>query len=101
MHRTYENTNAPVRVTWFDDRIEIQNPGGPFGSVTSENFGQAGVTDYRNPNLAEAMKVMGYVQRFGVGITIARNLLDESGHPDIEFTTTQNHVLALVRANSG
>lgn len=101
MHRTYENTNAPVRVTWFDDRIEIQNPGGPFGSVTSENFGQAGVTDYRNPNLAEAMKVMGYVQRFGVGITIARNLLDESGHPDIEFTTTQNHVLALVRAKSG
>lgn len=101
MHRTYENTNAPVRVTWFDDRIEIQNPGGPFGSVTSENFGQAGVTDYRNPNLAEAMKVMGYVQRFGVGITIARNLLQESGHPDIEFTPTQNHVLVLVRASSG
>ena len=98
MHRVYDGTNAPVRVTWFDDRIEIQSPGGPFGSVTSENFGQPGVTDYRNPNLAEAMKVLGYVQRFGVGIAIARKLLQEAGHPDIEFPPSQTHVLAIVRA---
>ena len=53
MHRTYEATNAPVRVNWFDDRIEIISPGGPFGSVSDANFGEPGVTDYRNPNLAE------------------------------------------------
>jgi len=98
MHRTYEHTNAPVRVTWFDDRIEIQNPGGPFGAVTCGNFGQPGLTDYRNPNLAEAMKVMGYVQRFGVGIAVARKLLHEAGHPDIKFAPEQAHVLATVRA---
>ena len=68
MHRAYEATNAPVRVSWFNDRIEVQNPGGAFGIVTRENFGQPGVTDYRNPNVAEALKVFGYVQRFGVGI---------------------------------
>ncbi|MDE2974546.1 MAG: hypothetical protein OXU64_07480 [Gemmatimonadota bacterium] len=28
MHRTYEGTNAPVRVTWYDDRVEIISPGG-------------------------------------------------------------------------
>jgi ATP-dependent DNA helicase RecG len=75
MHRSYEATNAPVRVYWFDDRIEIHNPGGPFGSVTPENFGQPGVTDYRNPNLAEALRALGYVQRFGAGIAIARKAL--------------------------
>ncbi len=32
LHRTYEGTHAPVRITWFSDRIEIQSPGGPFGS---------------------------------------------------------------------
>lgn len=68
MHRTYEATNAPVRVTWFNDRIEITNPGGPYGIVTRQNFGKPGYTDYRNPNLAEAMRVLGFVQRFGVGI---------------------------------
>ncbi len=75
MHRSYEATNAPVRVYWFDDRIEIHNPGGPFGAVTPENFGQPGVADYRNPNLAEALRALGYVQRFGAGILIARKAL--------------------------
>lgn len=72
MHRTYEATHAPVRVYWYDDRIEISNPGGPFGIVSIENFGQPGVADYRNPNLAEAMRVLGFVQRFGFGLAIAR-----------------------------
>ena len=98
MHRDYETSNAPVRVNWFDDRIEILNPGGPFGAVTTENFGQPGLTDYRNPNLAEAMKVLGYVQRFGVGIPSAKRLLAEAGHPDLKFATTPTHVLVTVLA---
>ena len=85
MHRTYENTNAPVRVYWFDDRIEIINPGGPFGTVTRENFGRPGITDYRNPNLADAMKVMGFVQRFGIGIQTARVELKETAIPISNF----------------
>jgi ATP-dependent DNA helicase RecG len=75
LHRSYENTNAPVRVYWFADRIEIINPGGPYGSVTIDNFGQPGLADYRNPNLAESMRALGLVQRFGSGIVIARKML--------------------------
>ncbi len=99
MHRTYEGTHAPARITWFNDRIEIQSPGGPFGSVTPENFGRPGVTDYRNPNLADAMKVLGFVQRFGVGIATARRAVREAGHPDIEFRADDNFVLAIVRGH--
>lgn len=97
MHRTYENTNAPVRVTWFEDRIEISNPGGPFGVVTRENFGKPGITDYRNPNLADAMKVLGYVQRFGIGIQTARAELRKNGNPDLEFQVELMTVLVTVR----
>jgi len=97
LHRTYEGTNAPVRVYWFSDRIEIHNPGGPFGLVTKENFGQPGVTDYRNPHLAEAMNVLGYVQRFGMGIQIARKQLLDNGNPPPEFTIEENYILATVR----
>jgi ATP-dependent DNA helicase RecG len=96
MHRTYENTNAPVRVHWFDDRIEIINPGGPFGVVTRDNFGRPGITDYRNPNLADAMKVMGFVQRFGIGIQTARAEMKKNGNPDIEFQIESIAVLATV-----
>lgn len=97
MHRTYENTNTPVRVHWFDDRIEIINPGGPFGVVTKENFGRPGITDYRNPNLADAMKVMGFVQRFGIGIQTARAEMKKNGNPEIEFSVEPVTVLATVR----
>lgn len=100
MHRTYENTNAPVRVHWFDDRIEIINPGGPYGIVTRENFGRPGITDYRNPNLADAMRVMGFVQRFGIGIQTARAELDKNGNPELEFQTEPMTVLATVRRRS-
>lgn len=92
MHRTYESTNAPVRITWFNDRIEIQNPGGPFGQVTKQNFGKPGVVDYRNPHLAEAMKVLGYVQRFGVGIQLAQESLRKNGNPPAKFTVEDTFV---------
>lgn len=97
MHRTYEATNAPIRVNWFTDRIEILNPGGAFGMVTRDNFGAPGVTDYRNPNLAQAMKVLGYVQRFGVGIALARRLLADNGNPPPVFEVRDTHVLVTVR----
>ena len=97
LHRTYEGTHAPVRVYWYDDRIEIMSPGGPFGEVTTENFGTPGLTDYRNPNLAEAMRVIGYVQKFGGGIVAARGALQKNGNPPPEFRVDQGHVLAVVR----
>lgn len=100
MHRTYEATNAPVRITWFNDRIEVQNPGGAFGIVTRENFGRPGVTDYRNPNVAEALKVFGYVQRFGTGIPTARKALKDQGHPAPQFIVEDTFVQVTIRRRS-
>ncbi len=97
LHRTYEATNTPVRVYWYDDRIEIINPGGAFGAVTQENFGAPGVTDYRNPNLAEALRVLGFVQQFGVGIPTARRALHENGNPPVEFDVQPTFIGATVR----
>ncbi|HET7460973.1 MAG TPA: ATP-binding protein [Longimicrobium sp.] len=101
MHRTYEATHAPVRVYWYDDRIEITSPGGPFGTVSAENFGEPGVADYRNPNLAEAMRVLGFVQRFGFGFPIARRALAENGNPPLELVAQPSHVTAVVRIGNG
>jgi ATP-dependent DNA helicase RecG len=96
MHRTYDETNAPIRLYWFNDRIEIQNPGGPFGLVSRQNFG-TGIADYRNPHLAEAMRNLGYVQRFGIGIPTAQKALAQNGNPPVEFLVEDSHVLAIVR----
>ena len=67
--------------------------------LESDRAGQPGVTDYRNPHLAEALKVLGYVQRFGVGIATARKVLAENGNPPPEFNVSATHVLVTVRSS--
>jgi ATP-dependent DNA helicase RecG len=100
LHRTYEGTNAPVRMSWFSDRIEILSPGGPYGLVNLGNFGLPGIADYRNPHLAEAMKNLGFVQKFGVGIALARAELARNGNPPPEFRPENSYVLVTVRGRS-
>ncbi len=97
MHRAYDGTNAPVRLYWFSDRVEVSSPGGPFGLVNRSNFGRPGVADYRNPQIAEAMRVLGYVQRFGLGIPLAQKALAQNGNPPAEFAVEPTHVVATVR----
>lgn len=97
MHRTYEGTNAPVRVYWFNDRIEIFSPGGAYGTVNAGNFGQPGASDYRNLMLAGVLKTLGFVQRFGFGIAQARRALADNGNPPPEFNVQPTTVLATVR----
>jgi ATP-dependent DNA helicase RecG len=97
LHRSYEATHTPIRVYWFDDRIEIHNPGGPYGSVTVDNFGQPGITDYRNPNLAEALRALGYVQRFGTGIAIARKALGNR----LAFEVQPGVLAAIIQGERG
>jgi ATP-dependent DNA helicase RecG len=98
MHRSLEATHAPVRVYWFDDRIEISNPGGPYGLVNERNFGQPGCADYRNPHIAEAMRVLGLVQRFGVGIATAQAALRDNGNPPLRFRVEATMVLVTLVA---
>jgi ATP-dependent DNA helicase RecG len=96
LHRAYDETNAPIRLYWFNDRIEIQNPGGLYGQVNRDNFGK-GVTDYRNPHLAEVMFRLGYVQRFGYGIPLAQRALKENGNPVAAFGVEETYLSVTVR----
>ena len=97
LHRTYEKTNAPIHLYWYDDRVEIISPGGLYGNVTPERFGQPGVVDYRNPNLAATMKTFGLVQVFGRGIAIAHDEMKKNGNPDIEFAIDEANVRCILR----
>lgn len=82
MHRNYES-NAPIYMYEFIDRIEIINPGGLYGEVTPQNFPNA--SDYRNIVIAEAMKTLGYVNRFNYGIKRAKAELLKNGNGEPIF----------------
>ena len=82
MHRDYEG-NAPIQFYEYDDRIEIQNPGGLYGKVSPDNF--PNVSDYHNPFIAGAMKVLGYVNRFSRGVYRVQKELEENGNGQASF----------------
>lgn len=95
MHRNYETSYAPTRIAWFDDRIEVTNPGGPYGQVRGDNFDR--VTDYRNPSLAAAMKGLGYVNRFGRGIGRIQAALKRNGNPPAQFQVDESSWAVTLR----
>ncbi|MGB3852732.1 MAG: ATP-binding protein [Tunicatimonas sp.] len=83
IHRDYQS-NAFIKFYQFSDRIEITNPGGLYGDARPENF--PNVNDYRNPSLAEAVKNLGYVNTFNVGVKRALASLAENQNPEPKFT---------------
>lgn len=96
MHRDYES-NASVRFYWFEDRIEIQNPGGLYGAAAHDFRRQS---DYRNPVIAEAMKALGYVNKYGRGVIRAeRELLqNRNPAPEFDFSAGSHSVVTVRRA---
>lgn len=96
MHRSYDRSNTPVRIYWFSDRVVIQSPGGLYGSVTPENI-DLGVTSYRNPLIAEILYHLGFAQRFGLGLRIAKEAMQLNGNPRIEFGFASTHVTVTLR----
>ncbi len=100
IHRNYETSNAPVQWYWFSDRIEIHNPGGLFGRATPETFGRTGGNDYRNPAIAAALYQLGFVQRFGLGIPLARKACADNGNPEPQFILEPANLGVIVRARA-
>jgi ATP-dependent DNA helicase RecG len=94
MHRDYAST-APLRVTWLNDRVEIQSPGSLYGEASPQNFPRQ--TSYRNPVVAEALKTLGYVNRYGRGVLRAQQALEINGSPAAEFEFDAGYVLATIR----
>ena len=80
---TWWLVHTTIQFYEYDDRIEIQNPGGLYGKVSPINF--PNVSDYRNPFIAEAMKVLGYVNRFSRGVYRVQKELQENGNGEAMF----------------
>ena len=60
------------------------NPGGLYGKATPQNFPE--VNDYRNTVVAEALKVLGFVNRFSRGVLRVKEELKENGNGEPQFS---------------
>ena len=103
IHRDYFLGNAPIKFYEYKKtRIEISNPGGLFGRAKPDNF--PFVNDYRNPLLAEAMKVLGMVNKYNRGIAKVKRELETNGNPAAQFDynkLTEFRVTIIAKPQSG
>ncbi len=80
--------NRPVFLKIFDDRIEVDNPGGLYQRRNLNEL--RGVHLPRNPKIANALHILGWVEQFGTGIyRIERNMV-EAGLPAPVFEYDTN-----------
>lgn len=95
LHRSYEAA-SPIRFFQFLDRLEIHSPGALYGEATPENFPRQ--TSYRNPTVAEALKILGFVNRYGRGVARAQDALHRNGSPEARFEFGDTFFLATIPA---
>ena len=95
IHRNYDGSTSQVMINHFEDRIEIQSPGGLYGDLTDATFPIG--TAYRNPVLAEAARLLGFANRFGSGITRATGALLANGSPPLEYKLFPSYVFMTLR----
>ena len=66
-HRDWSIFGQKIRLSLFDDRLELFSPGALPNTLTLENA-LAGVSFYRNPNIAQICRDYGLVEKAGRGL---------------------------------
>lgn len=86
IHRDYSahTDRSPIRLMMFEDRIELENPGGLYGRLTIDDLGKMSA-DTRNPYIAGALEVMMNTENRFSGIPTIRAELEKAGLPEPMF----------------
>ena len=67
IHADYSQRGAPIRIAFFDDRIEIENPGTLMAGMTLETMKQ-GLSRVRNHVIARVFRELNLIERWGSGV---------------------------------
>jgi len=81
VHADYSQRGAPFRVAFFDDRIEIENPGIFLPGMTVEDMRQ-GVSKIRNHVIARVFRELNLIEQWGSGVRRMFKEAQEQGLPE-------------------
>lgn len=102
VHADYAQRGAPIRVSIFDDRLEVENPGLlPFG-LTVDDL-RRGISKLRNRVIGRVFHELGLIEQWGSGIQRMTAACLEVGlvAPGLEEIGTHFHVtLSTVRTHA-
>jgi ATP-dependent DNA helicase RecG len=94
-HRDYYDKGAVTTIELFDDRVEITNPGGLVSAINHSDFGKK--SHSRNPLIFGLFARMHLVEKIGSGIIRMRDLMQEAGLPEPEYSIKGMFTVSLKR----
>ena len=80
VHSDYSQRGAPIRVAFFDDRIEVENPGILVPGMTIADMKQ-GISKIRNPVIARVFRELRLIEQWGSGVSRIFRQAEELGLP--------------------
>ena len=97
IHRDYSihTESAPITITMYSDRMEIENPGGLYGRMTLDNLGFVSA-DTRNPYIAGTLEIMGETENRYSGIPTVRSAMKNAGLPQPVFENNRGVFKAIL-----
>ena len=69
VHSDYSQRGAPIRVAYFDDRIEIENPGVLIPGLSLDDLPR-GISRLRNRVISRVFRELGLIEQWGSGIPV-------------------------------
>ena len=84
VHADYSQRGAPIRVSFFDDRIEVESPGILLPGMTVEDMRQ-GVSKIRNHVIARVFRELNLIEQWGSGVRRIFTEAQELGLPEPVF----------------
>lgn len=96
VHTDYSQRGAPIRIAFFDDRIEIENPGTLVPGLTVEDMRQ-GVSKIRNHVLARVFRELNLIEQWGSGVRRIFREAQELGLPEPQIVELGLRVRLVVR----
>ncbi len=85
-HRDYRLTGRRIEIRMFDDRLEVQSPGGLPGYITLDNIVEEHFS--RNPRIVHGLFQWGFIEELGLGIDRMIEAMVQAGHPQPTFRAT-------------
>jgi ATP-dependent DNA helicase RecG len=96
-HRDYA-APVPVFVRLYDDRLEVENPGGLLPGLAAEQPALVGHSNPRNPIIAGALRRMGFMATEGQGLALIHTEMAREGAPPPEVDADVRHFQVALRA---
>ncbi|WP_368502433.1 ATP-binding protein [Actinomyces sp.] len=98
VHASYAERGTPIRIGFYDDRIQVDSPGLLLPGMTIDSMRR--VSRLRNPALARIFREAGIMEQWGTGVQRVFEQVAEAGLPEPIIEEIQDRVRVTIYVSS-